>query len=55
MSEPPLFGRMPEQYFTRILAAAVAARDAPGPPGEAVRAPATAKLGRARGRKTRSS
>jgi aminotransferase len=30
--EPPLFGRLPEQYFTRILAAAVAARDAPGPP-----------------------
>jgi L-glutamine---4-(methylsulfanyl)-2-oxobutanoate aminotransferase len=31
MSEPPLFARLPEQYFTRILAAAVAARDAPGP------------------------
>ena len=31
MSEPPLFDRLPEQYFTRILAAAVAARDAPGP------------------------
>jgi aminotransferase len=30
--EPPLFDRLPEQYFTRILAAAVAARDAPGPP-----------------------
>jgi aminotransferase len=30
--EPPLFARLPEQYFTRILAAAVAARDAPGPP-----------------------
>jgi aminotransferase len=29
--EPPLFARLPEQYFTRILAAAVAARDAPGP------------------------
>jgi aminotransferase len=31
VSEPPLFERLPEQYFTRILAAAVAARDAPGP------------------------
>jgi len=31
VSEPPLFDRLPEQYFTRILAAAVAARDAPGP------------------------
>jgi L-glutamine---4-(methylsulfanyl)-2-oxobutanoate aminotransferase len=31
VSEPPLFARLPEQYFTRILAAAVAARDAPGP------------------------
>jgi aminotransferase len=31
VSEPPLFSRLPEQYFTRILAAAVAARDAPGP------------------------
>jgi aminotransferase len=31
MSEPPLFSRLPAQYFTRILAAAVAARDAPGP------------------------
>jgi aminotransferase len=31
VSEPPLFGRLPEQYFTRILAAAVAARDEPGP------------------------
>ena len=31
MNEPPLFGRLPEQYFTRILAAAVAARDQPGP------------------------
>jgi L-glutamine---4-(methylsulfanyl)-2-oxobutanoate aminotransferase len=30
--EPPLFERLPEQYFTRILAAAVAARDRPGPP-----------------------
>jgi L-glutamine---4-(methylsulfanyl)-2-oxobutanoate aminotransferase len=30
VSEPPLFDRLPEQYFTRILAAAVAARDAPG-------------------------
>jgi L-glutamine---4-(methylsulfanyl)-2-oxobutanoate aminotransferase len=31
VSEPPLYARLPEQYFTRILAAAVAARDAPGP------------------------
>jgi aminotransferase len=30
MTEPPLFGRLPEQYFTRIVAAAVAARDARG-------------------------
>ena len=29
---PPLFERLPEQYFTAIVAAAVAARDAPGPP-----------------------
>jgi L-glutamine---4-(methylsulfanyl)-2-oxobutanoate aminotransferase len=29
---PPLFGRLPEQYFTGILAAAAAVRDAPGPP-----------------------
>ncbi len=29
---PPLFGRLPEQYFTRILAAAAAARAEPGPP-----------------------
>jgi aminotransferase len=32
VSGPPLFERLPEQYFTRILAAAVAARDTPGPP-----------------------
>jgi aminotransferase len=31
VNEPPLFARLPEQYFTRILAAAVAARDEPGP------------------------
>src|SRR6185295_16323372 len=29
--EPPLLGRLPEQYFTRILAAAAAARERPGP------------------------
>jgi aminotransferase len=29
--EPPLLGRLPEQYFTRILAAAAAARAQPGP------------------------
>jgi L-glutamine---4-(methylsulfanyl)-2-oxobutanoate aminotransferase len=28
---PPLLRRLPEQYFARILAAAAAARDAPGP------------------------
>jgi aminotransferase len=28
--EPALFGRLPEQYFTGILAAAAAAREAPG-------------------------
>src|SRR4051812_25695826 len=28
---PPLFGRLPEQYFTRILAAAAEARAKPGP------------------------
>jgi L-glutamine---4-(methylsulfanyl)-2-oxobutanoate aminotransferase len=32
MSEPPLFGRLPEQYFTRILTAVAAARAEPGPP-----------------------
>jgi aminotransferase len=32
VSEPPLFARLPEQYFTRIVSAAVAARNAPGPP-----------------------
>jgi aminotransferase len=32
VSGPPLFGRLPEQYFTRILADVAAARDAPGPP-----------------------
>jgi aminotransferase len=32
VSAPPLFGRLPEQYFTRILADVAAARDAPGPP-----------------------
>src|SRR4051812_11645179 len=29
--QPPLLGRLPEQYFTRILAAAAAARERPGP------------------------
>ncbi len=29
--EPPLLGRLPEQYFTRLLAASAAARDRPGP------------------------
>ncbi|MEA2316028.1 MAG: L-glutamine---4-(methylsulfanyl)-2-oxobutanoate aminotransferase [Solirubrobacteraceae bacterium] len=29
---PPLFERLPEQFFTGILAAAAAVRDAPGPP-----------------------
>src|SRR3954453_23605297 len=28
--EPPLLGRLPDQYFTRILAAAAAARAQPG-------------------------
>ena len=28
---PPLIYRLPEQYFTRILAAAAAARERPGP------------------------
>ncbi len=28
---PPLLGRLPEQFFTRILAAAAAARERPGP------------------------
>jgi aminotransferase len=28
---PPLLNRLPEQYFARILAAAAAARDSPGP------------------------
>jgi L-glutamine---4-(methylsulfanyl)-2-oxobutanoate aminotransferase len=32
VSAPPLFGRLPEQYFARILAAAAAARAEPGPP-----------------------
>ena len=31
MSAPPLFGRLPEQYFTRILTAVAAARAEPGP------------------------
>jgi L-glutamine---4-(methylsulfanyl)-2-oxobutanoate aminotransferase len=58
VSEPPLFHRLPEQYFTRILAAAVAARDQPGPrlidlgrgnpdlppPGEAIEALRAAAL-----------
>jgi aminotransferase len=29
---PPLFGRLPEQFFTGILATAAAVRDLPGPP-----------------------
>src|SRR5436309_1059561 len=29
--EPPVLGRLPEQYFTRILAAAAQARAQPGP------------------------
>src|SRR3954453_14745977 len=29
--EPPLLGRLPDQYFTRILAVAAAARAQPGP------------------------
>ena len=28
---PPVLGRLPEQFFTRLLAATAAARDAPGP------------------------
>jgi len=32
VTEPPLFGRLPEQYFTRILTAVAAARSEPGPP-----------------------
>jgi aminotransferase len=32
MAEPPLFARLPEQYFTTILAAAARARAEPGPP-----------------------
>ena len=32
MAEPPLFGRLPEQYFTTILAAAARAQGEPGPP-----------------------
>jgi L-glutamine---4-(methylsulfanyl)-2-oxobutanoate aminotransferase len=32
VSVPPLFGRLPEQYFTRILGEVAAAREAPGPP-----------------------
>jgi L-glutamine---4-(methylsulfanyl)-2-oxobutanoate aminotransferase len=32
MAAPPLFGRLPEQYFTTILAAAARARAEPGPP-----------------------
>jgi L-glutamine---4-(methylsulfanyl)-2-oxobutanoate aminotransferase len=31
-SAPPIFDRLPEQYFTRILAAGAAARAAPGAP-----------------------
>ncbi len=31
VSTPPLFGRLPEQYFTRILTAVAAARAEPGP------------------------
>jgi L-glutamine---4-(methylsulfanyl)-2-oxobutanoate aminotransferase len=31
VNEPPLFGRLPEQYFTRILTAVAAARAQPGP------------------------
>jgi L-glutamine---4-(methylsulfanyl)-2-oxobutanoate aminotransferase len=31
VNEPPLFGRFPEQYFTRILTAVAAARAQPGP------------------------
>ena len=29
---PPLYARLPEQYFTRLLAASAAARSRPGPP-----------------------
>jgi L-glutamine---4-(methylsulfanyl)-2-oxobutanoate aminotransferase len=32
MAEPPLFGRLPDQYFMTILAAAARARAEPGPP-----------------------
>jgi aminotransferase len=32
MAEPPLFARLPEQYFTTILAAAARAGAEPGPP-----------------------
>jgi L-glutamine---4-(methylsulfanyl)-2-oxobutanoate aminotransferase len=32
VTAPPLFGRLPEQYFTRILTAVAAARAEPGPP-----------------------
>jgi aminotransferase len=32
VAEPPLFARLPEQYFTTILAAAERARAEPGPP-----------------------
>ncbi len=32
MEAPPLLGRLPEQFFTRLLAATAAARAAPGPP-----------------------
>jgi L-glutamine---4-(methylsulfanyl)-2-oxobutanoate aminotransferase len=32
VSGPPLFERLPEQYFTRILGAVAAARAQPGPP-----------------------
>jgi aminotransferase len=32
MAEPPLFARLPEQYFTTILAAAARAGGEPGPP-----------------------
>ena len=31
MTGPPLFERLPEQYFTRILGAVAAAREQPGP------------------------
>jgi aminotransferase len=32
MAAPPLFGRLPDQYFTTILAAAARAQAEPGPP-----------------------